>query len=106
MSQICISNPDTLKTALKIALEVSFTDLSNYQTDNIKSFVNRLPNTMHPIHLDLSTDDRIDLVLCIRYFYQSTTYRWIRGNLSNALNDLEYQITNQQTQMRLIRDIG
>lgn len=106
MSQVCISNSVTLKTALKIALEVSFTDLSNYQTDNIKNFINRLPDSIHQTHLSLSTDEKIDLVLCVRYFYQSTTYRWIRGNLSNALNDLEYQITHQQTKIRLVRDIG
>lgn len=106
MNKIGITNPMALKSALKIAIEVSFADLTKYQTDNIQSFINQLPNTAEQTYVPISTDDKIDLVSCIRYFYQSYTYRWIRGDLSNALNDLEFQITNKTTPIRIIRDIG
>ncbi|RXT04576.1 hypothetical protein [Ammoniphilus sp. CFH 90114] len=101
MFEVRITDPGSLKIALKIAIEVSFADLTEYQTSSINQLIERLPSVDHFVTIHLSTDEKIDLLMSLRYFYQSYTYRWIRGNLSNALNDLEYQLVNQTSMEKI-----
>ncbi|WP_134702669.1 hypothetical protein [Ammoniphilus sp. YIM 78166] len=101
MFEVRITDPVSLKIALRIAIEVSFADLTEYQTNSVNHLIEQLPSVDQFAILHLSTDERIDLVMSLRYFYQSQTYRWMRGNLSNALNDLEYQLVNQTSMKKI-----
>ena len=87
--KIQISNPIATKDALKIAIEATYGDLSTYQVENLKAFIHQLPNTFQLLTISLTTDTLIDLMMCMRYFKQTHTYTWLRGDFKKHLDELE-----------------
>lgn len=81
-----------LKESLKVAHEVTYSDLSYFQNEAIKSFTKNITSD-NPIVL-LYPGLKEDLIICLNIFKTSRTWHWLKEDFKNAVNDFIYILKN------------
>ncbi|WP_342515532.1 hypothetical protein [Sutcliffiella sp. FSL R7-0096] len=77
-----------LKESLKVAHEVTYSDLSFFQNQAIRSFTKNISSDN--IKMKLSPSLRKDLILCLNIFKSSRTWHWLKEDFKNAVDDFIY----------------
>ncbi|WP_404347879.1 hypothetical protein LG311_19020 [Sutcliffiella horikoshii] len=81
-----------LKESLKVAHEVTYSDLSFFQNEAIRSFTKNITSDS-PIVL-IYPNLKEDLIICLNIFKTSRTWHWLKEDFKNAVNDFIYILKN------------
>lgn len=77
-----------LKESLKVAHEVTYSDLSFFQNEAIKCFTKDISsdNSM----MQLSPGLKEDLIICLNIFKTSRTWHWLKEDFKVSIEDFLY----------------
>ncbi|WP_246942791.1 hypothetical protein [Bacillus pinisoli] len=84
---LCIRDNTVLKETLKIALEVTTTDLSLVQIELLKRLANRISLDSE---LQITMEEVNNLKICLNIFKTSRTWYWLREDFKIGINDSLY----------------
>lgn len=89
MTVINLPSSFFLKESIRIALEISFPDISLKQSEQIRDFINSLSCNNN---VSITKETKESLLFSIRYLKCSSTWSWLREDLRNEIIDLEKQL--------------